>query len=183
MVQRRGDQADQPCAADSAFDHDHLTENDRRQLQRPIQHRRRTDPPEQQQHDDGDHVSVHARRGADARRGTDRLFAAQAGGSGTVHPTAGDTFTATYTIGGVSYTQTGHFSAVWLVGRGNRSAEYRRVPRRARRATATDGHGFHGYTEPSRHAGTVPHSRAGLKQARPALAGQARSRIQAAPDC
>jgi len=41
--------------------------------------------------------------------GIDRLFAAQAGGSGTVHPTAGDTFTATYTIGGVSYTQTGHF--------------------------------------------------------------------------
>ena len=41
--------------------------------------------------------------------GTNRLFAAQAGGSGTVHPTAGDTFTATYTIGGVSYTQTGHF--------------------------------------------------------------------------
>ena len=41
--------------------------------------------------------------------GTNRLFAAQAGGSGTVHPTAGDTFTVTYTIGGVSFTQTGHF--------------------------------------------------------------------------
>jgi len=25
------------------------------------------------------------------------------------HPTAGDTFTATYTVGGVSYTQTGLF--------------------------------------------------------------------------
>jgi hypothetical protein len=36
-------------------------------------------------------------------------FAAQTSGGGTVHPTAGDTFTITYTIGGASFTQTGHF--------------------------------------------------------------------------
>jgi hypothetical protein len=36
-------------------------------------------------------------------------FAAQTNGSGTVHPTAGDTFTITYTTGGASFTQTGHF--------------------------------------------------------------------------
>jgi hypothetical protein len=41
--------------------------------------------------------------------GTNRLFAAQASGSGTVHPTSGDTYTVTYTTGGVSFTQTGHF--------------------------------------------------------------------------
>jgi hypothetical protein len=41
--------------------------------------------------------------------GTNRLFAAQMTGSGTVHPTSGDTFTVTYTTGGVSFTQTGHF--------------------------------------------------------------------------
>ena len=41
--------------------------------------------------------------------GTDRLFAAQTSGSGTVHPTSGDTYTVTYTTGGVSFTQTGHF--------------------------------------------------------------------------
>jgi hypothetical protein len=41
--------------------------------------------------------------------GTNRLFAAQMGGTGTVHPTSGDTFTVTYTTGGVTYTQTGHF--------------------------------------------------------------------------
>ena len=38
-----------------------------------------------------------------------RTFAAQASGSGTVHPTAGDTFAVTYTTGGQSFTQTGHF--------------------------------------------------------------------------
>jgi hypothetical protein len=38
-----------------------------------------------------------------------KLFAAQTGGTGTVHPTAGDTFTVTYTSGGTSFTQTGHF--------------------------------------------------------------------------
>jgi hypothetical protein len=41
--------------------------------------------------------------------GTNRLFAAQMTGSGTVHPTSGDTYTITYTTGGVSFTQTGHF--------------------------------------------------------------------------
>ncbi len=41
--------------------------------------------------------------------GNNRLFAAQTGGTGTVHPFAGDTFTVTYTTGGTSFTQTGHF--------------------------------------------------------------------------
>jgi hypothetical protein len=41
--------------------------------------------------------------------GTNRLFAAQMGGSGTIHPTSGDTYTVTYTTGGVSFTQTGNF--------------------------------------------------------------------------
>jgi uncharacterized protein (DUF1501 family) len=41
--------------------------------------------------------------------GTNRLFAAQTNGTGTVHPFSGDTFTVTYTIGGTSFTQTGHF--------------------------------------------------------------------------
>jgi len=41
--------------------------------------------------------------------GANRLFAAQMTGSGTVHPTSGDTYTVTYTTGGVSFTQTGHF--------------------------------------------------------------------------
>jgi hypothetical protein len=41
--------------------------------------------------------------------GTNRLFAAQMSGSGTIHPTTGDTYTVTYTAGGVSFTQTGHF--------------------------------------------------------------------------
>jgi hypothetical protein len=36
-------------------------------------------------------------------------FAAQTSGSGTAHPTSGDTFTVTYTTGGQSFTQTGHF--------------------------------------------------------------------------
>jgi hypothetical protein len=40
--------------------------------------------------------------------GTNRLFAAQMSGSGTIHPTTGDTYTVTYTTGGVSFTQTGH---------------------------------------------------------------------------
>jgi len=40
---------------------------------------------------------------------TNRVFAAQMSGSGTVHPTGGDTYTVTYTTGGVNYTQTGHF--------------------------------------------------------------------------
>jgi endo-1,4-beta-xylanase len=41
--------------------------------------------------------------------GTNRTFAAQTSGSGTIHPTIGDTYTVTYTTGGVSFTQTGHF--------------------------------------------------------------------------
>jgi len=41
--------------------------------------------------------------------GTNWTFATQASGSGTVHPTAGDTYTVTYTTGGASFTQTGHF--------------------------------------------------------------------------
>jgi endo-1,4-beta-xylanase len=41
--------------------------------------------------------------------GTNYLFAAQTTGTGTTHPTIGDTYTATYTTGGVSFTQTGHF--------------------------------------------------------------------------
>jgi hypothetical protein len=41
--------------------------------------------------------------------GTNRVFAAQAGGNGTVHPTAGDTWVVSYTAGGVTFTQTGTF--------------------------------------------------------------------------
>lgn len=41
--------------------------------------------------------------------GTNRTFAAQMGGTGTAHPTSGDTWTVTYTTGGVSRTQTGTF--------------------------------------------------------------------------
>jgi hypothetical protein len=41
--------------------------------------------------------------------GTNRTFAAQMSGSGTIHPTAGDTWVVTYTTGGVAFTQTGHF--------------------------------------------------------------------------
>ena len=41
--------------------------------------------------------------------GTNRTFAAQASGSGTLHPTAGDTWIVSYTTGGVTYTQTGTF--------------------------------------------------------------------------
>jgi endoglucanase len=40
---------------------------------------------------------------------TDRLFSAQMSSTGMVHPTSGDTYTVTYTTGGVSYTQTGQF--------------------------------------------------------------------------
>jgi len=39
----------------------------------------------------------------------DRVFAAQTSGSGTAHPTSGDTYTVTYTVGGQSVTQSGHF--------------------------------------------------------------------------
>jgi uncharacterized membrane protein len=41
--------------------------------------------------------------------GASRTFAAQMSGSGTLHPTAGDTWVVSYTTGGVTYTQTGHF--------------------------------------------------------------------------
>jgi predicted carbohydrate-binding protein with CBM5 and CBM33 domain len=41
--------------------------------------------------------------------GTNRTFAVQTGGTGTVHPTAGDTYTLTYTTGGVKRTQNGTF--------------------------------------------------------------------------
>jgi cellulose 1,4-beta-cellobiosidase len=41
--------------------------------------------------------------------GTGFLFDAQMGGTGTAHPTTGDTFTVTYTTGGQTFTQSGHF--------------------------------------------------------------------------
>jgi endoglucanase len=41
--------------------------------------------------------------------GTGWLFDAQMGGTGTAHPTTGDTFTTTYTTGGQTFTQSGHF--------------------------------------------------------------------------
>jgi hypothetical protein len=37
------------------------------------------------------------------------LFDAQMSATGTAHPTTGDTFTVTYTTGGQTFTQTGHF--------------------------------------------------------------------------
>jgi xyloglucan-specific exo-beta-1,4-glucanase len=40
---------------------------------------------------------------------TNYTFAAQTSGTGTAHPTTGDTYTVTYTTGGQSFTQTGHF--------------------------------------------------------------------------
>jgi chitin-binding protein len=41
--------------------------------------------------------------------GSGRTFAAQLGGSGSVHPVTGDTWTVNYTTGGVARTQTGTF--------------------------------------------------------------------------
>jgi hypothetical protein len=41
--------------------------------------------------------------------GTNWIFAAQSGGSGTAHPTSGDTYTLTYTAGGTNFTTSGHF--------------------------------------------------------------------------
>ena len=41
--------------------------------------------------------------------GSGYTFAAQTNGTGTLHPTSGDTFTVSYTTGGASFTQTGHF--------------------------------------------------------------------------
>jgi endoglucanase len=40
---------------------------------------------------------------------TGRTFAVQTSGNGTLHPTAGDTYTVTYTTGGQTFTTTGHF--------------------------------------------------------------------------
>ena len=37
------------------------------------------------------------------------LFDAQMGGNGMAHPTGGDTFIVTYTVGGTTFTQSGHF--------------------------------------------------------------------------
>jgi hypothetical protein len=41
--------------------------------------------------------------------GSNRVFAAQFGGTGTAHPTSGDTYSVTYTSGGPTVTQTGPF--------------------------------------------------------------------------
>jgi hypothetical protein len=41
--------------------------------------------------------------------GTNWVFAGQANGTGKVHPTTGDTYTVTYTMGGQTNTKTGHF--------------------------------------------------------------------------
>jgi hypothetical protein len=41
--------------------------------------------------------------------GSGRLFAAQSSGSGTAHPTGGDTFSVTATGGGATTTLSGHF--------------------------------------------------------------------------
>jgi hypothetical protein len=40
---------------------------------------------------------------------TSRTFAAQMSGTGTAHPTSGDTYTVTYTTGGQSFTVSGTF--------------------------------------------------------------------------
>jgi hypothetical protein len=41
--------------------------------------------------------------------GTNYLFDAQMSATGTAHPTSGDTFNVTYTTGGQTFTQSGHF--------------------------------------------------------------------------
>ena len=41
--------------------------------------------------------------------GADRQFSAQTSGTGTAHPTSGDTWTVTFTTGGQSFTRTGSF--------------------------------------------------------------------------
>jgi len=41
--------------------------------------------------------------------GTNYLFDAQMAANGTAHTTSGDTFTVTYTTGGQTFTQSGHF--------------------------------------------------------------------------
>jgi hypothetical protein len=40
---------------------------------------------------------------------TGRTFAVQTSGNGSLHPTAGDTYTVTYTSGGQTFTTSGHF--------------------------------------------------------------------------
>ena len=40
---------------------------------------------------------------------TGRTFAVQTSGNGTAHPTAGDTYSVTYTSGGQQFTTSGHF--------------------------------------------------------------------------
>ena len=59
---------------------------------RPIRVRRR------------DYLHVLADFGADAAAGDRSSFAMQMSGTGTVHPTAGDTYTVTYTAGGTPRT-------------------------------------------------------------------------------
>jgi hypothetical protein len=44
--------------------------------------------------------------------GSGWTFAAQASGSGTFHPTAGDTYQVTYTTGGTTFTQSAHYPMV-----------------------------------------------------------------------
>ena len=44
--------------------------------------------------------------------GSGRIFAAQMSGSGSIHPTGTDGFSVTYTIGGVTFTQSGSFPEV-----------------------------------------------------------------------
>ena len=41
--------------------------------------------------------------------GTGRLFVAQTNGTGTPHPSSGDRWTVTYTVGGQGFTQNGTF--------------------------------------------------------------------------
>jgi hypothetical protein len=41
--------------------------------------------------------------------GTGRVFAAQVGGTGTAHPTTGDSWSVTYTSGGTTTTSSGTF--------------------------------------------------------------------------
>ncbi|MBO0799269.1 MAG: hypothetical protein J2P31_10665, partial [Blastocatellia bacterium] len=41
--------------------------------------------------------------------GAERTFATQSSGTGTVHPTSGDSYTVTYTTGGMSYSVSGNF--------------------------------------------------------------------------
>jgi hypothetical protein len=41
--------------------------------------------------------------------GTNYLFDAQMGGTGTAHPTTGDSYTITYTTGGTLFTKSGTF--------------------------------------------------------------------------